>query len=195
MIKCITTPLFYASGDPHIGHAFSADGLSRFHQRRGCRTILVTGTDNNGQKIERSAGLSGFAAAPTTDLLIKEFVDRNTLSFRELWRDLSIDFNRFIRTIDKDHHVLVTSIWGQLTANDDIYLGTYDGLYCIDCEQLYNEWQLSSGCCPTHRRAGENVSEPSYLFRLSKFATIYGLTASLSPTLSGRKNVSYQMSP
>jgi methionyl-tRNA synthetase len=172
VIKCITTPIFYASGEPHVGHAYSAfiaDAISRFHQLQGCQTFLVTGTDENGQKIERSAYSSGSGAGTSTDSEIKKFVDKNAMSFRELWKGLDINFDQFVRTTGKDHHVLVESIWNKLISNDDIYLGTYEGLYCTDCEQFYSEWQLSSGSCPIHNNAVERISEPSYLFRLNKY--------------------------
>lgn len=162
--KPITTPIFYASGSPHLGHAYSgfiADTIARFHRLLGEEVVLITGTDENGQKIERTA------QAANIDLY--DFVTGNSRAFRQLWSDLDLHFDQFIRTTDCDHHKLVTNIWNKLVSSGDIYLGTYKGLYCVECEQFYSHWQLGEGCCPIHHKPVEAVSEPSYLFRLSRY--------------------------
>ena len=160
----ITTPIFYASGKPHLGHvysAFVADALKRFYQLIGKEAFLITGTDENGQKIQRTADSSG--------LETQQFVDDKSLLFRRLWQQLGIAPDKYVRTTDLNHHNLVTAIWNKLQANGDIYIGTYEGRYCIDCEQYYSEWQLHDDCCPIHRKPVVTVSEPSYLFRLNKY--------------------------
>ena len=164
MSAYITTPIFYASGNPHLGHIYSgfiADTLKRYFKLKGINTFLITGTDENGQKIERTAKSAGIE--------VSQFVESKSLLFRALWQELGIKPDNFVRTTNDKHHILVAEIWNKLLLNDSIYLGTYNGLYCVDCEQYYSEWQITKGCCPIHRKPLDEVSEPSYLFRLDKY--------------------------
>ena len=160
----ITTPIFYASGNPHLGHAYSgfiADALKRYYQLKGTDAFLLTGTDENGQKIEQTAKL--------LDEDLEQFVENNSLLFRNLWKNLNITPDQFVRTTGAHHHQTVIEIWQKLFANGDIYLGQYEGHYCVECEQYYSEWQLHNNCCPIHNKPVDIVSEPSYLFRLDKY--------------------------
>lgn len=164
MSKFFTTPIFYASGTPHLGHAYSgfiADTLKRYSQLRGENPYLITGTDEFGQKIQRTASRQGIE--------IRQFLDNNSGLFKTLWRQLNIPPDCFVRTTDQRHQHSVSEVWQKLEQQGDIYLGNYEGLYCVECEQYYGAWQLANNCCPIHRTALEKISEPTYLFRLEKY--------------------------
>ncbi|WP_170965360.1 methionine--tRNA ligase [Vibrio lentus] len=165
MTSFVTTPIFYANGEPHLGHAYSGiigDIFHRFALLTGKRNLLITGTDEHGQKIA--------SAAEKNHSDIKMFVDTKSATFSDLWPELNIHPDIFIRTTQSEHKHHVGQIWQRLYANDDIYIGTYSGEYCIACEQFYPERELAEDKhCPVHKKPVQTVEEETYLFRLEKY--------------------------
>ncbi len=163
----LTTPIYYASDVPHIGHAYTtivADALARYERlRRGAANVFfLTGTDEHGEKIERAA-----AAAQLTPQV---FLDRVVAEYRKMWQVLHIANDDFIRTTEPRHTQVVQDLWRTLVERGDIYLGHYEGLYCVACEAFYLEKDLLPGkLCPDHKRPTEIVREEGYFFRLSKY--------------------------
>ncbi|XOV87347.1 MAG: methionine--tRNA ligase [Pseudomonadota bacterium] len=156
----LTTPIYYASGAPHLGHAYTtilADTYKRFWALCGDEVRLVSGTDEHGQKIERTAAAAG---VPVTD-----FVADRSKEFARLWHELGLDIDRFERTTSKLHRGVALAIWRRLVSAGDIYRGNYEGLYCVECEQYFTEGDT----CPVHRRALEFSAEPAWFFRLSRY--------------------------
>lgn len=161
----ITTPIFYANGDPHLGHAYTgvvADILHRFANLSGSSSVLVTGTDEHGQKIANTASERGQTP--------KSFVDSRSDTFRALWPQLGFEPDVFIRTTDEVHKRSVEKVWQTLEEKGDIYLGHYSGDYCVACEQFYSEHELlQNRFCPIHKQATNRVEEPTFLFQLEKY--------------------------
>lgn len=160
----VTTAIDYPNAEPHIGHAYQkvvADILARWHKTLGEDVWFLTGTDEHGKKIQETAIKAGKTP--------RQFVDELSEKFKEAWKSLNIDYNRFIRTTDKDHQKVVQDAIKACDENGDIYKGTYEGLYCVGCEAYYTEKDLVDGCCPLHKRPIEKLSEESYFFRLSKY--------------------------
>lgn len=163
----LTTPIYYASDVPHIGHAYTTivgDTITRYERlRRGKDQVyFLTGTDEHGEKIERAAAQSGI----TPQL----FADRIADEYRAAWRDLNIGNDDFIRTTEPRHEQVVQDLWRRLVERDEIYLSHYEGLYCVACEGYYLEKDLLPGnLCPDHKRPVELLREDSYFFRLSKY--------------------------
>lgn len=163
--KYITTPIYYASGNPHLGHSYTtilADCMNRFYKINGYDTKFATGTDEHGLKIER--------AAEKNNKKPEEFVSELADNFKRCWYDLDIKYDDFIRTTEDRHKEVAKDMWRRMEANGDIYIAKYEGYYCIDCEQYYPENELEEGLiCPIHKRKVELMSEESYFFRLSKY--------------------------
>jgi methionyl-tRNA synthetase len=160
----LTTPIYYANDVPHIGHAYTtiaADAIARFYRQHGDEVFLLTGTDEHGVNIERIAADGD--GSPT------QHVDRVAGVFRELWRELDIGYDRFIRTTEAAHHRAVIAFWRRLRASGDLYRGTYTGAYCPRCEAYYQPDELIDGACPVHAQACEIVSEENWFFRLSRY--------------------------
>jgi methionyl-tRNA synthetase len=161
----ITTPIYYVNDAPHIGHAYTsiiADTLRRYHRARGQATFMLTGTDEHGEKIELAAAKAGRTP--------KEFADGVVLRFRETWKHLSVEPDDFIRTTDPRHAPVVAEIWKRMEAAGDIYLGEYEGWYCVGCEAFYTDGQLDPGnVCPVHKTPVARVKEPSFFFRMSRY--------------------------
>ncbi len=160
----VTTPIYYPNDIPHIGHAYTtiaADVITRWNKLRGKEVFFLTGTDEHGKKIQDTA--------KKHDKTPKEFVDALVPKFKEDWEKLGIQYDRFIRTTDKDHESVVKQIIQKLHDNGDIYLGEYEGYYCTGCEAYYTEKDLENGCCPIHKTKIEKLKEKSYFFRLSKY--------------------------
>src|SRR5947208_679444 len=162
----ITTPIYYPNDVPHIGHGYTtvaADFLARYHRLRGDDVLFLTGTDEHGQKIQRTAQESG------TDP--QRFVDRMEPRWREVWERLEISYDDYIRTTEPRHAAAVSALLTAVHENgqDDIYLGTYEGLYCVSCEAYYTEDELVDGLCPIHHRPVERMTEENYFFRLSAY--------------------------
>jgi len=160
----VTTPIYYPNDIPHIGHAYTtiaADIVARWNRLLGNKVFFLTGTDEHGKKIETAAKEKGKTP--------KEFVDELIPHFKEAWKKLNINYNYFIRTTDPEHEKVVKEILQKVYDNRDIYLGTYEGLYCTACEAYYTEKDLVDNCCPIHKRPVETLREPSYFFGLSKY--------------------------
>ncbi len=160
----ITTPIYYASGDLHVGHCFStilADACARYKRLRGYDVMFLTGSDEHGIKISKKAAEAGLSP--------KEFVDKVVDNFKTIWKRLGISYDKFIRTTDKSHEECVKKIMQRLWDNGDIYLNKYEGLYCVPCETFYTEGQLVNGNCPECNRPVEKASEECYFFKMSKY--------------------------
>ena len=160
----ITTPLYYVNSSPHIGHAYTtmaADILERHFKAKDMPVFMQTGTDEHGSNIEKTANEKNVPP--------KQWCDEVSNQFRQLWETLGIKYDYFIRTTDKLHEEAVQAVFEKLIASGDIYLGSYEGLYCKSCEAFYTESELIEGKCPVHKRNVEAVKEESYFFRLSKY--------------------------
>ena len=161
----ITTAIDFVNADPHIGHAYQkivADALARWYKLKGKKVFFLTGTDEHGQKIARSA--------EEKEKNPKEFVDEITSKFKESWDLLNIKYNRFIRTTDKDHEEKVQKFIRLMEKKGDIYKGEYSGLYCEGCEAYITEKELVNEKCPFHpNKKIKELKEETYFFRLSKY--------------------------
>jgi len=160
----VTTPIYYPNDIPHVGHAYTtiaADVLTRWYRFKGYDVFFLTGTDEHGKKIENTAKKHVKSS--------KEFVDYLIPKFKDAWKKLNLNYDRFIRTTDKDHEKIVQEVLQRVFDKGDIYRGYYEGFYCIGCEAYYTEKDLVNGCCPIHKTKAERLKEESYFFRLSKY--------------------------
>lgn len=161
----ITTPIYYPSGDLHIGHTYTtvaSDSICRFKKLLGYDAYFLTGTDEHGQKIQQSAEEAG--KDPQT------FVDEATVTIKALWEKLDIDYDQYIRTTDPEHIKTVQAIFKQLYDQGDIYKGQYEGAYCTPCESFWTDGQLVDGKCPDCHREVQQASEEAYFLKLSNYA-------------------------
>ena len=161
----ITTPIYYASGNLHIGHTYSTvvcDAIARYKRMQGYDVFYLTGTDEHGQKVEDKAREAGKTP--------QKFVDDLVSGIKDLWKLMDISYDKFIRTTDDYHVKGVQKIFKTLYDKGDIYKSTYKGKYCKSCEAFWTESQLVNGCCPDCGRPVEYAEEESYFFRLSKYA-------------------------
>jgi len=160
----ITTPIYYVNDVPHIGHAYTSiacDVISRFMRLSGKDVKYLTGTDEHGQKVEKSAEKHGISP--------QEFTDKTSMIFRQMMQTLNISNDDFIRTTEERHKEAVRHFWSKLVENGDIYLGKYSGWYSIRDEAFYSEKELTEeGLAPTGAQV-EWIEEPSYFFNLSKW--------------------------
>ncbi|BAZ29410.1 methionyl-tRNA synthetase [Cylindrospermum sp. NIES-4074] len=164
----LTTPLYYVNDVPHIGSAYTtiaADVVARFQRLLGHRVLLITGTDEHGQKIQRSA--ENLGKGP------QEFCDEIVPSFVRLWESLDIQYDRFSRTTAARHQAIVKEFFLRVWENGDIYQGQQQGWYCVSCEEFKEERDLLEGRrCPIHTtKEVEWRDEQNYFFRLSKYQT------------------------
>lgn len=160
----VTTPIYYPSGKLHIGHTYctvAADALARYKRFMGYDVMFLTGTDEHGEKIQKTA--EGLGMEP------KEYLDGMIADIKKLWETMEISYDHFIRTTDEDHEKQVAAIFDKLYAQGDIYLGSYEGNYCVPCEAFWTDAQLNDGKCPDCGRGVEKRSEESYFFKLSKY--------------------------
>jgi methionyl-tRNA synthetase len=161
----VTTPIYYPSDNPHIGHAYTttvADSLARWHRFAGREVFFLTGTDEHGQKIQRAAEERGIEP--------QAYVDEIVANFRKLWDTLHIEYDDFIRTTEPRHHKAVQTVFQKVYDRGDIYKSTYEGWYCTPCETFWLENRLVDGNCPDCNRPVELLTEESYFFKLSKYA-------------------------
>ncbi|MEZ5691226.1 MAG: methionine--tRNA ligase [Rickettsiales bacterium] len=159
----ITTPIYYVNDKPHIGHAYTSiacDVLARFNRLSGKNVKFLTGTDEHGQKVEKSAQNRG--------LKTQDFVDEVSQTFRELAKLIKISNDDFIRTTEPRHKQAAQGLWSQMRENGHIYLGSYSGWYSVRDEAYYQEAELVDGKAPTGAEV-EWIEEPSYFFDLSKW--------------------------
>ena len=163
----ITTPIYYPNDVPHIGHAYTsvaADFIARSHRLRGEEVFHLTGVDEHGLKLQRAAEASGMSP--------KAWADSMDPKWKEVWARLGIDYDDYLRTTEGRHTAAVTKLLEAVHDNgrQDIYLGTYEGLYCVSCEAYYTEDELLDGeRCPIHETPVEHVTEENYFFRLSAY--------------------------
>ncbi len=161
----ITTPIYYINAKPHIGSAYTtiaADVLARFHRMIGDKTFFLTGTDEHGEKNE--------AIAKKEKIEPQEYADKMSAHFELAWDSLNISNDNFIRTTDKDHKKAVQKALQHMYDNGHIYKGEYTGLYCAGCEQYKTEKDLVDGLCPDHKTKPVEISEESYMFKMSAFS-------------------------
>jgi methionyl-tRNA synthetase len=164
----VTTPIYYVNDVPHLGTSYTtiaADAVRRYRQLRGAQTRMLTGTDEHGLKLEREARDRGVEPA--------KFVDDMSARFRSAWPLLEIEPDDFIRTTEGRHTSGAAAFWQRIVERnpEDIYLGHYEGWYCVGCEELKTEKELEQpgNVCPLHKRPVERVKEPSYFFKLSAY--------------------------
>lgn len=163
----VTTPIYYVNDVPHIGHAYTtiaADALARYYRMLGKDTFFLTGTDEHGQKIEKTAKSHGITP--------KELADKVVVNFQSLWQKLNISNDDFIRTTEKRHYETVSHLFKTILEKGDIYLGEYEDWYCVPCETFLTDAQLVEGKCPECKRSVDKLKEESYFFRLSKYGDI-----------------------
>lgn len=161
----LTTPIYYPSGNLHIGHAYTTvagDAMARYKRLRGYDVMYLTGTDEHGQKIQEKAEEKGITP--------QSYVDEIVSGIQDLWKKLDISYDDFIRTTEERHKEIVQKIFAQLVEQGDIYLGEYEGWYCTPCESYFTERQLENGNCPDCGRPVNKVKEESYFFKVSKYA-------------------------
>ena len=164
----ITTPIYYPSGNMHIGHTYctvATDAIARYKRLQGYEVMFLTGTDEHGMKIEEKAREAGVTP--------KEFVDRiveGEHGVKALWKLMNISNDRYIRTTDEYHVRSIQRIFKKMYDKGDIYKGKYEGLYCTPCESFWTESQLVDGKCPDCGREVKWAEEEAYFFRASKYA-------------------------
>lgn len=161
----ITTPIYYPSGNPHIGHCYTTaacDSIARYRRMQGYDVMFLTGTDEHGLKIEQKAAQAGVSP--------KEYVDGIVKKFKELWEYMHISYDRYIRTTDDYHVRSVQNIFETLYKKGYIYKGKYKGKYCTPCESFWTETQLKDGKCPDCGREVTDAEEEAYFFKMSPFA-------------------------
>ncbi len=161
----ITTPIYYPSGNPHIGHCYTTvacDAIARYKRMQGYDVMFLTGTDEHGQKIEQKAAEKGVTP--------KQYVDEIVENFKKLWSVMNISYDRYIRTTDPYHIETVQKIFRKLYDKGYIYKGKYTGKYCTPCESFWTESQLVDGKCPDCGREVVEADEEAYFLRLSDFA-------------------------
>ena len=161
----ITTPIYYPSGNWHIGHCYTTvvcDAIARFNRMLKKDVFFLTGTDEHGQKIEKKAQEKGVTPI--------EFINPLVDGLKDIWKELDISYDKFIRTTDDYHVKSVQHIFKQLYDKGEIYKSEYEGWYCTPCESFWTESQLVDGKCPDCGRPVQKGKEESYFFRLSKYA-------------------------
>ncbi|MGK0208768.1 MAG: methionyl-tRNA synthetase [Patescibacteria group bacterium] len=160
----VTTAIDYVNAEPHIGHTYQkvvADVIARWQKLLGKDVYFLTGTDEHGQKVEESAKKNNKDP--------QKFVDETSQKFKDAWKSLNIQYDRFIRTTDEDHRKLVVEFIEKCNKNGDIYKGNYEGNYCVGCEEYKTQKDLEDGNCLIHKKPVEHVKEESYFFKLSKY--------------------------
>lgn len=162
----ITTPIYYPSGNPHIGHCYTTvacDSIARYRRMQGYDVIFLTGTDEHGLKIEQKAAAKGITP--------KEYVDEIVKTFKALWEKMHVSYDRYIRTTDDYHIETVQKIFKRLYDLGYIYKGEYKGKYCTPCESFWTESQLDeNGCCPECHREVVEAKEEAYFMKMAPFA-------------------------
>jgi methionyl-tRNA synthetase len=159
----LTTPLYYVNAAPHIGHTYTtmaAETIARFKRMQGYDAVMFTGTDEHGQKVERSAEAAGKSP--------QEFTDTISAEFRAQWEKLNIRVDRTIRTTDPRHHKVVQALFQRCMDNGYVYKGSYTGQYCVS-DELYANEAKPGDPCPICGRITETVTEENYFFKLSAF--------------------------
>lgn len=159
----LTTPLYYVNAAPHIGHTYTtlaADTIKRVRHMKGDDAVLFTGTDEHGQKVERSAKAAGKSPREFTDVIAAEFMNQ--------WDTLGIRYDKSMRTTDPRHHKTVQWLFQRCLDRGYVYKGQYQGQYCVSCELYVNDAKPGDPC-PDCGRPTETVTEDNYFFKLSEF--------------------------
>lgn len=160
-----------------MGSAYTtiaADAIARFQRLLGKKVVFVTGTDEHGEKIAAAAASNG--SAP------KEHCDVISQAYKNLWKDLDIAYDKFIRTTDPKHEAIVKEFYSRVLANGDIYRADYEGLYCVNCEEYKDEKELlDNNCCPMHLKPCAPRKEDNYFFALSKYQKLLEDTLTQNP--------------
>ena len=160
----VTTAIDYVNSEPHVGHLYQkiiADIFARWHKNLKEDVFFLTGTDEHGQKL--------FNAAKEQGSTPQQLVDKNSEKFREAWKLMDINPDRFIRTTDKDHVKTAQDITIKIYSKGDIYKGIYEGLYCEGCEAYLTEKDLINGECPFHKKPPKLLKEETYFFKLRRY--------------------------
>jgi methionyl-tRNA synthetase len=160
----ITTPIYYVNDNPHLGHAYCtilADFFARYHRLMDDETRFLTGTDEHGQKVQKTAEKEGVTP--------KELADRVVTRYQNLWKKLDISHDDFIRTTEDRHSKGVLFILKKMLENGDVYKDSYEGPYCVACESFFPDKDIVEGKCPDFGHPVTVLKEESYFFRLSKF--------------------------
>ena len=160
----ITTPIYYPSGNAHLGHTYCtimADIIARYKRN----TYFLTGTDEHGQKIQNNAEKLG--------LTPQQYVDGIAAKFQDLWKELKISNDDFIRTTQERHIKVVSEVFSRFLKQGDIYLGNYEGWYCVPCESFWTNVQVGEDhLCPDCGRPVNKAREESYFFKCNKYLDI-----------------------
>lgn len=159
----VTTAIDYPNGAPHLGHAYEkivADSYARWERLMGSEVFFLTGTDENGQKLVKSAEA---AQMPTL-----EFVSQNVEEFKTLCSRLNISYDDYIRTTEPRHHEQVQAFWKELEQKGDIYEGSFEGMYCLNCEAYYTDLQAPEKKCPEHHSQLELIQEKGFFLKISQ---------------------------
>jgi methionyl-tRNA synthetase len=160
----VTTPIYYVNARPHLGHAYTticADVINRYHRMVTDDTYFLTGTDEHGDKIMR--------AAKKENITPRAYVDKISALFSDLWPQLNIENDDFIRTTDAGHMAVVSQVLQKIYDQGDIYFNEYEGKYCFGCERFYTDRELVDGKCPDHQTEPETIKESNYFFKMSKY--------------------------
>jgi len=161
----VTTAIDYVNATPHIGHAYekiAADIVARYHRIHGKDVFFLTGVDEHGSKVEKSARAA--------DMEPREFCNQMSAKFEQAWKNLNLSYDKFIRTTDDYHEKAVQHLFKRMQDKGDIYKGTYKGLYCEGCEDFVRERDLDEdGNCPNHQKPPKEVEENNYFFRLTNY--------------------------
>jgi methionyl-tRNA synthetase len=163
--RYLTTPIYYASGEPHLGHAYTtilADVLARFYRQDGAEVFFLTGTDEHGQKIQEEAARRGITPL--------ELCDQMAERFEAAWKTLEISHDRFIRTTEREHVAVVQAFLQRLWDRGQIYESTYSGWYCVHDERYWTDKDLGAeNACPDCGRPTRHLEEKNYFFRMSAY--------------------------
>ncbi|ADL11605.1 methionine--tRNA ligase [Acetohalobium arabaticum] len=161
----VTTPIYYPNDKLHIGHTYTttaADTVVKFKELQGYETELITGSDEHGQKLQKTAEEHGMEPLGYIDGIVK--------TFKELWSTLEVDYTEFVRTTSQEHKKDVQHIFKKIYDKGDIYKDKYEGYYCTPCETYWAERELDEeGNCPDCNRPVEWVEEESYFFKMSEY--------------------------
>lgn len=162
----ITTPIYYANAKPHMGHAYTnllVHIMKTHYETKGYDTYYATGTDEFGDKIVKAAANSEMSA--------KDYTDKISQEFRNLWSYLGIEADKFIRTTDIEHQKVVQDILKKVYEKGDIYFAEYEGLYCVGCERFLGVDELVDGNCKDHLVAPSKIKEKNYFFKMSSYTS------------------------
>jgi len=161
----LTTPIYYSNDKPHVGTIYTsiaADVLARYYRQKRFKVYFQTGVDEHGAKMARAAQAAGVAN-------VQEFCDQKVEYFKKPLALLKVSYDYFIRTTNQEHIKFVQNFLQSLNQKGEIYKGTYQGLYCLGCEEFKEESELKDGKCPLHNTPPQHIREENYFFRLSRY--------------------------